>query len=103
MPRTKSTAMLLSACLVGVLAAPAEAHARVDQGLKLVLDGQYWFCQSDPTGWTLADMKAVCSQIEPGGKGEVVPFIVDRDGKVRRKPLAQLKRETRAELRPTLL
>jgi len=86
---------LLSAFAFAALIAPA--HAR-DTSVKVLLDGQLWFCHTDPTGWPLADFKAVCSMIEPGGKGEVVEFIVDRRGKVRRKPPAPKKQASAAEL-----
>jgi hypothetical protein len=94
-------AVLLSAFVFDGLIAPARAR---DTSVKVLLDGQLWFCQQDPTGWPLADFKAVCSMIEPGGKGEIVEFIVDRNGKMRRKPPAP-KKQTSAEdlgLRPTL-
>jgi len=89
-----STAMLL-----GVLALPAAAR---DTSVKVLINGEYWFCHTDPTGWPLADFKAVCSLIGPGGKGEFVEFIVDGKGKVRRKPASQLKHETNAALRRTV-
>jgi hypothetical protein len=91
--------MNIAALLMAVLlAAPMTAQAR-DTGVKVLLDGQLWFCHVDPTGWPLADFKAVCAQIEPGGKGEVVEFIVDRKGKIRRKPAEVPKKISLADLR----
>ena len=96
--RVSRTRTNIAALLTAVmLAAPIAAHAR-DAGVKVLLDGQLWFCHVDPTGWPLADFKAVCAQIEPGGKGEVVEFIVDRRGKVRRKPPEPAKKITLADL-----
>ena len=88
-----------TAVFFGALSVPANAR---DTSIKVVLDGEYWFCQSDPTGWSLADFKAVCSLIGPGGKGAFVEFMVDGKGKVRRKPVAQLKHETSTALRGSL-
>lgn len=102
MPRLRLiAAALTTAILVGALGAPADAGAR-DTSLKILLDGQIWFCHTNPTGWKLADFKAVCSMIEPGGKGAVVEYIIDRNGKVRPKPVSQLKKETSAVLRRTV-
>ena len=84
--RTTTAALLIAA----LFAVPTAARAR-DTGVKILLDGQLWFCHVDPTGWPLADFKAVCAQIEPGGKGAIVEFIVDRKGKIRRKPPAAKK------------
>lgn len=96
--RVSRTKTNIAALLIAVvLAAPIAAHAR-DTGVKVLLDGQLWFCHVDPTGWPLADFKAVCAQIEPGGKGEIVEFIVDRKGKVRRKPPAAPKKISLADL-----
>jgi hypothetical protein len=75
-------ALLIASALA---AAGASLAAARDTSVKVLLDGQHWFCHLDPEGWTLEDFKAVCSQIEPGGKGPVVEFVVDRKGKVRRK------------------
>lgn len=75
----------------GALRAIAPAHA--GQGLKIVLDGEYWFCDRNPTGWSLADFKAVCSKIGLGGRGAFVEFYVDAKGKVRRKPQTPQKQE----------
>lgn len=96
-----AAAALLLVFALGLAVAPA--HAR-DTSVKVLLEGQLWFCHVDPTGWSLADFKAVCSMIEPGGKGEIVEFIVDRRGKVRRKPPAPKKQASFAELglRPSL-
>ena len=94
MPRTT----IIAAAMLTLAAFGAGALAR-DTSVKVLLEGQHWFCHTDPAGWPLADFKAVCSMIEPGGKGEVVEFVVDRKGKVRRKPAGQLKRETRDALR----
>ena len=91
--RTITAALLVAA----LLAVPTAARAR-DTGVKVLLDGQLWFCHVDPTGWPLADFKAVCAQIEPGGKGEVVEFIVDRKGKVHRKPPEAPKKVSLAEI-----
>lgn len=94
MPRT--TILAVAMLTLAVFSAGVAAR---DTSVKVLLDRQHWFCHTDPTGWPLADFKAVCSMIEPGGKGEVVEFIVDRKDKVRRKPAGQLKRETRDALR----
>jgi len=88
--RGLARAVLLSAVTFGVTCVPAQAR---DSSVKVILDGGYWFCHTDPTGWPLADFKAVCSQIDAGGQGEFVEFIVDRKGKVRRKPQAPKKDE----------
>ena len=69
----------------------APAHA--DQGIKVLINGEYWFCDRNPIGWSLADFKAVCSKIGPGGRGEFVEFYVDGRGKVRRKPQTPKKQE----------
>ena len=83
--------------------ARSEPVAARDTSVKVLLDGEYWFCQEDPTGWPLADFKAVCSLIGPGGKGEFVEFVVDKKGKIRRKPAGQQRTEMRAIMRGTLL
>jgi hypothetical protein len=92
--RTGAAAVLLSALALAATLAPG--HAR-DTSVKVLLNGEYWFCYTDPTGWSLADFKAVCSQIDAGGKGEFVEFMVDRRGKVRRKP-QQPKKDEPAKL-----
>jgi hypothetical protein len=75
----------LAVSLIALAAAGMSAALARDTSVKVLLDGQHWFCHVDPSGWKLEDFKAVCSQIEPGGKGQVVEFVVDRKGKVRRK------------------
>ncbi len=94
---SRITTIVAALLTAGLLTAPTAARAR-DTGVKVLLDGQLWFCHLDPAGWRLADFKAVCSQIEPGGKGEIVEFIVDRKDKVRRKPPAPKKQVSLADL-----
>lgn len=94
-------ALLIVSSLLTALTFCGPAAAR-DTSVKVLINGEYWFCQSDPTGWTLSDFKAVCSLIGPGGKGEFVEFIVDGKGKVRRKPVSQRRSEMRAAMRGTL-
>jgi hypothetical protein len=86
---------IVTALLAAAAFAPANAR---DAGVKVLLDGQHWFCHTDPAGWSLADFKAICSMIEPGGTGVVVEFFVDGKGKVRRKPPAPKKQASLAEL-----
>jgi hypothetical protein len=77
--------LTLASLTVLVLTVLGLAAGARDTSVKVLLDGQLWFCHTDPTGWSLADFKAVCSQIEPGGKGQIVEFVVDKKGKIRRK------------------
>jgi hypothetical protein len=93
------TAAFSTALIFGSLSMPAAAR---DTSVKVLINGEYWFCAQDPTGWPLADFRAVCSLIGPGGKGEFVEFVVDAKGKVRRKPVSQLKHETSNALRGSL-
>lgn len=72
--------------LAALNAALEPASAARDTSVKVLFQGTHWFCHTDPTGWPLADFTAVCSQIEPGGKGDFVEFVLDRKGKMRRKP-----------------
>jgi hypothetical protein len=95
-------AFIVAASLTAFALAAQPTTAR-DTSLKVLLDGEYWFCQEDPTGWPLADFKSVCSLIGPGGKGAFVEFIVDAKGKVRRKPVNRQRTEMRAIMRGSLL
>jgi hypothetical protein len=97
--RKSVVTVVLSLAAIAVGAAAADAR---DTSIKVILEGQHWFCHTDPTGWPLADFKAVCSLIDAGGKGEFVEFIVDRKGKVRRKPQSPKKADPKPPLRGSL-
>lgn len=87
---------LLVLCLLGT-----QAVAR-DTPVKVVLDGRYWFCHTNPSGWTVGEFEGVCTPISAGGVGEFVEFYVDRKGKVRRKPPVKKKASAGLGLRGTL-
>ena len=86
--RLTVASLCLTSFVALVHAAPSAAR---DTSLKVLFQSTHWFCHLDPTGWPLADFKAVCSQIEPGGKGQFVEFILDRNGRMRRKPVTKPK------------
>lgn len=77
--------------VIASTAALETASAARNTSVKVLFQGTHWFCHTDPTGWPLADFTAVCSQIEPGGKGDFVEFTLDRKGKMRRKPATKSK------------
>lgn len=89
-PRKSMIAVAFAFGALLILAASGGAQAR-DSSIKILYDGKYWFCYTDPTGISLAEFKSICQMIEPGGKGGFVEFTVDRHGKMRRKPGAKPK------------
>lgn len=90
-PRKSWTVVALAFGALLIVSSLDVATAARDAGLKIIYDGKYWFCYTDPTGISLAEFKSICQLIEPGGKGVFVEFTVDRHGKMRRKPGAKPK------------
>lgn len=79
---SKIAALALGAFLFAASLSAAEAR---DKPTKIIYDGKHWFCYTDPVGITLAEFRSICQEIEAGGKGEFVEYIVDKRGKMRRK------------------
>ena len=84
-PSRRATATALAAAALAVaLQFSAPAFAR-DDAVKVLYDGGYYFCYTNPNGISLATFKSICQQIEANGKGVFVEYYVDRKGKMRRK------------------
>lgn len=90
-PRKSRAAVALAFGALLFAASLGAAEAARDTSVKVIYDGRYWFCYTDPTGISLAEFKSICQLIEQGGKGVFVEFTVDRRGKMRRKPGAKPK------------